>query len=178
MTYPAISLAAILEGEAVYLSAAVLVATGQLHALPVLVSGALGAAAGDQMYFYLLRGRVARWIERWRFIAARHAAVVARVRRHHVPMILAIRFAPGLRIAIAAACAQADVPPLRFSVLNLASAFAWAWLLLAAVVHGGTSVMGRFGLRGPWAAVLPAILILLFVWWLSRQAQQRSVESA
>ena len=48
-------------------------------------------------------------------------------------MILALRFAPGLRIAIAAACAYARVPRAQFSALNLIAAFIWAALLLTLV---------------------------------------------
>jgi hypothetical protein len=37
-------------------------------------------------------------------------------------MVFIIRFAPGLRIALSAACAYADVPPaVTFSVVNMAS---------------------------------------------------------
>ena len=63
----------------------VLVASGQLERWPVLVSGALGAATGDQMYFYALRGRIAGWLTRFqacRRTAGHHrrarAAVIAR----------------------------------------------------------------------------------------------------
>src|SRR4051812_46266916 len=139
--------------------------------VPVLVAGTLGAAMGDQLYFYLFRGRISRWVSRSRFIASRHAAIVERVRRHHIWMILGIRFAPGLRIAIAAACAHANVPPLRFSVLNLISAFVWAVVLLAFVVRGGPAAMNAIGLHGLWAAAVPALLIVLFGWWLARRSQ-------
>ena len=134
--YLAIYLAAIIEGEVVFVAASVLVASGQLHYLAVLVAGALGAATGDQLYFYSLRGRLESWLSRWARLAARHDSIVARVQRHQAWMVLAIRFAPGLRIAIAAACAYAKVPPLRFSLLNLASAFVWATLLLALLLRG------------------------------------------
>ena len=62
---------------------------------PVLVAGALGAATGDQMYFYALRGRIGGWLTRFEPVAARQDAIVARVQRHRALMILALRFAPG-----------------------------------------------------------------------------------
>ena len=169
LSYLGISLAAIVEGEVAYVSAAVLVAAGRLAAVPLVIAGTIGAAMGDQLYFYLLRGRVSRWVNRSRHLASRHAAIAERVRRHHVWMILAIRFAPGLRIAIAAACAHANVPPLRFSLLNLLSAFVWAVALLALVVRGGPAAMNAFGLQGLWAAAIPAVLIVCFGWWLARR---------
>jgi membrane protein DedA with SNARE-associated domain len=174
LAYVAIYLAAIVEGEIVFVTASILVATGQLERLPVLLSGALGAATGDQMYFYALRGRISGWLSRFRPIAARQEAIVARVERHRSLMILALRFAPGLRIAIAAACAYARVPRLQFSVLNLIAAFAWATLLLTLVSHVGPRALGHFGLSGMWSAIVPALLIVLFGWWLGREVKEKS----
>ena len=60
--YIGILVAAIVEGEIAYIAAAALVAQGQLDALGVVVSGAIGAAVGDQIVFYVVRGRLARWM--------------------------------------------------------------------------------------------------------------------
>jgi membrane protein DedA with SNARE-associated domain len=172
LAYAAIYLAAIVEGEAVFVAASVLVASGHLARLPVLMAGALGAATGDQMYFYALRGRLAGWLARVRPIASRQSAIVARVHRHRSLMILAVRFAPGLRITIAAACAYARVPRVQFSVLNLIAAFAWAASLLALVSHVGPGALECVGVRGLWGAIVPAVLIVLFGWWLGRDLRE------
>jgi membrane protein DedA with SNARE-associated domain len=126
----------------------------------------LGGAAGDQFYFYLLRGRVDRWLQRLRPVAARHGAIVDRVRRHETAMVFAIRFAPGLRIALAAACAYARVSPLRFSFVDTLSSFVWAFVLLIFVSRAGPALLEQLGVGGIWAVVLPAIALLAFVWWL------------
>jgi len=169
LAYAAIYLAAIVEGEVMFVAAAVLVAAGQLNALAVMTFGALGAASGDQMFFYAFRGRIAGWLTRSQAIAARHAAIVARVRRRQSLMILAIRFLPGLRIAVTAACAYSDVSPVRFSTLNLISAFAWAALLLTLVSHVGPGVLQYAGIKGIWGAIVPGTLLILFVWWIGRR---------
>jgi membrane protein DedA with SNARE-associated domain len=178
LAYAAIYLAAIVEGEIVFVAASVLVAAGQMHTLPVLIAGALGAATGDQAYFYAFRGRVDRWLAHFRPIADRSEIIAARVQRHRTLMILALRFAPGLRIAIAAACAYARVPPLQFSTLNLLSAFAWATLLLTLVTWIGPVALAHAGLEGIWAAVVPAVLIVVFGWWLARRTRDDSRQSA
>jgi membrane protein DedA with SNARE-associated domain len=170
--YATIFLAAIVEGEVVFVAAAVLVASGHLEQAPVLVAGALGAATGDQLYFYALRGRIDGWLSRFRPVAARSQAIVTRVQRHRSLMIVALRFAPGLRIAIAAACAYARVPALQFSALNLLAAFAWAGGILGIVSHLGPAAAGRLGFRGPVGAAVPAVLIVAFVWWLSRDLRE------
>jgi membrane protein DedA with SNARE-associated domain len=131
--------------------------------------GALGAATGDQLYFYAFRGRIAGWLTRSRRIAARHASIVSRVRRHQSLMVLAIRFLPGLRIAITAACAYGNVSPIRFSTLNLIAAFAWAVLLMTIVSRAGPRAFAYLGIRGTWGAIVPAVLIVMFVWWIARE---------
>ena len=65
LVYLAILLAAAVEGEVAYVAAAALVAHGVLDPAGVIVAGTFGAAIGDQFYFYLLRGRLARWVARF-----------------------------------------------------------------------------------------------------------------
>ena len=168
LAYAAIYFSAIVEGEVVFVAAAVLVAAGKLNPLAVLVLGALGAATGDQMFFYALRGRIAGWLTRSAAIAGRHASIVARVQRHQSLMILAIRFAPGLRIAITAACAYGNVSPVRFSTLNLLAAFAWAAVVLTIVARVGPGALQHAGVTGIWGAVVPGALLVCFGWWLAR----------
>ena len=54
--YAVVFVAAMIEGEAMFAIASVLVAAGRLNPAMVVIFGALGAAAGDQFYFYLFRG--------------------------------------------------------------------------------------------------------------------------
>jgi len=70
-------------------------------------------------------------------------------------MVLMIRFAPGLRIALAAACACVGVPALKFSVLNLLSALLWATSLLVVVAWLGPTFLSQLGLEG-WKGALAA----------------------
>ena len=94
-TYAGIAIAAALEGEVGFVAAATLVSRGYLDPLKVTVAGAIGAAIGDQFYFYLFRGRVSIWLDRIPAIAKRGRALVMKVRRHETLTILIIRFAPG-----------------------------------------------------------------------------------
>jgi membrane protein DedA with SNARE-associated domain len=161
MIYLGILIAAIVEGEVAYVLAATLVSQGRLNPLGVVIAGAAGAALGDQFYFYLLRGRVDRWVNRFQSIARRGQALVTQVRRHEVATVLLIRFAPGLRIALAAACAYAGVPPLRFSLLSIVSSLAWAVGLLALVAWAGPAYLPALGISGWWSALVPALLIVM-----------------
>src|SRR3954468_6764947 len=153
MPYCGILIAAVVEGEIAYISAATLVAHGHLNAMGVLVSGAVGAAIGDQAYFYVFRGRLPRWLARYPSLRKRAEPLVQRVRRHDSIMIFLIRFTPGLRIAIAAACASAGVSARKFSALNLLAAFVWAFALLVLVAWFGPAFLAQFGLAG-WKGAL------------------------
>jgi len=170
--YVAILVAAALEGEIVFVAASALVSQGRLDPIAVALSGAAGACLGDQFYFYALRGRLTRWLDRYPAIARRGARLTRRVRRHETLTILAIRFSPGLRIALSAACAYANVSPVKFSTLNVLSSLAWATLLLGLVAWFGPSFLTRLGLSGWWAVLLPAVLIVVVVRWLARHERE------
>ena len=175
LPYCGVALAAIVEGELTYVAAAALVAEGRLHPLGVMVAGAFGAAIGDQAYFYLFRGRLPQWLARYPSLQRKTAPLVERVRRHAKLMVLLIRFAPGLRIALAAACAAADVPPRTMSVLNLLSAFVWAAALLILVGWLGPAYLAQFGLAG-WRGALAVGLTLLVLFRVLGSYERRAIE--
>ena len=160
-TYWGVLVAAIVEGEIAYIAAAALVAEGHLNPFAVVAAGSLGAAIGDQLFFYALRGRLSRWMARFPSLERKTAPLLDRARRHGSLMVLSIRFAPGLRVALAAACAWIDMPALKFSILNLASAFVWAVALLAIVGWAGPAFFARYGLGGWKGAALAGVALLV-----------------
>ena len=175
--YAGITLAAIVEGEVAYIAAATLVAEGRLHPLPVLIAGALGASIGDQAYFYIFRGRLPRWLARMPSLQVKTARLIARVRRHATLMVLLIRFAPGFRIALAAACAAVDVPPAKFSLLNALSALIWAFTLLVLVAWVGPTYLAQFGLEG-WKGAVAVGLVILTLFKVLGSFERRVIEHA
>jgi membrane protein DedA with SNARE-associated domain len=173
LAYVGVFLAAAVEGEAVFLAASVAVATGRLNAWGVLVAGALGGAAGDQFFFYAVRGRLSPWLDRFPRLTPRRAALQHLVRRFAVPLAAATRFLPGLRIAIPAACADAKMSPYLFSALNLAGAFAWAGAILGLIAWAGPTVLTRFGVGGRVAFAVPVIIVLVLFLALRRVTLDR-----
>jgi membrane protein DedA with SNARE-associated domain len=171
LAYLAVFVATVVEGEVVFVAASVLVHLGKLDPWGVYASAALGGSIGDQLYFYALRGRLHGWLDRFPTWSRRRDLVVARVRRNASAMILACRFLPGLRVAIPAACAYADVSPARFSVLSLTSSLGWAAAIMGFVSWLGPASLSELGLKGWWAPLLPASLVLAFVWWLGRETR-------
>ena len=158
--YLAIMVAAALEGEVTFVAAAALVSQGILSPAAVVVAGAAGAALGDQFYFYALRGPLRRWVLAKPAVAARSERLIGVVRRHDTLMALAIRFAPGLRITLAAACACAGVRPLKLSVLNAIASLAWALSVLSIVAYLGPAVFNGLGISGWWGSLMSAAAIL------------------
>jgi len=158
--YVGLFTAAMIEGEVAYVIAATLVGRGYLDPIGVVIAGAAGASAGDQFYFYLLRGRLRCWLDRFEAVARRGRRLVAAVQRHQVPAVLLIRFAPGLRIALAAACAYSGVSPVRFTILNFISAVCWAVGLLVIIAWLGPTYLASLGISGWWGALVPALVIV------------------
>jgi len=172
LVYLPIFLFAILEGEIYYITMCVAVAAGKLNWAGVLTAGALGGATGDQFWFYLLRRRI-HWLDRYAWMARHRDAVVHRVKDNQNMILVISRFLPGLRTAIPIASAYAGLRPIHFSSLNLVSAFLWASTIMLVVTKLGPGAMEKIGLKGPWGALVPAVLILLFFNWLGRPRKKR-----
>jgi membrane protein DedA with SNARE-associated domain len=172
LVYLSIYIAAIIEGEIYYSKVCADAMMGRLFWPGVLVAGALGGATGDHFWFYVLRGRL-HWLDRFPWLARHHASVRARVHAHETAIILASRFLPGLRTAIPIACAYANVRPLKFSTLNLISAFAWASAIML-FVKTGSKTLTAFGLTAWWGPLIPAVIVVLFFRWLGRPGRRKS----
>jgi membrane protein DedA with SNARE-associated domain len=169
LSYLPIYIAAILEGEIYYSKVSADAVSGKLSWWLVLIAGALGGATGDQLWFYILRRRI-HWLDRFPKLARYRDSVIMHVRMHETGLVLVSRFLPGLRTAIPIACAYAGVAPVKFSTLNLISAFAWAGAIMA-FVKGGSSTLSAFGLNTWWGPFIPALLVILFFRWLSSRPE-------
>lgn len=170
LSYLPIYIAAILEGEIYYSKVCADAMSGKLYWLPVLLAGAFGGATGDQLWFYVMRGRM-HWLDRYPRLRTYREAVSARVHSHETVMVLVSRFLPGLRTAIPIACAYAGVRPLKFSLLNLLSALAWAGSIML-FVKTGSRTLSAFGLTAWWGPLIPAAIVIVFFRWLGRPPKQ------
>src|SRR5262245_50713705 len=158
LSYLAIYVAAIIEGEIYYSKVAADAVAGRLSWPLVLAMGTLGGSTGDQIWFYLLRGRI-HWLDRFPRLSRYRDIVSARVHRNETGLVLVSRFLPGLRTAIPIACAYAGMKPLKFSALNLISAFAWAASIMI-FIKGGSSTLNAFGLNAWWGPFIPALGVI------------------
>jgi len=168
VAYVVISIFAIIEGEIYYSKACADAVSGRLFWPLVLTAGALGGAMGDQLWFYVLRRRI-HWLDRFPWLRKYRDAVMTHVHNSETGLVLVSRFLPGLRTAIPIACAYGGTNPLKFSTLNLISAFAWAATIML-FVKGGSTTLSAFGLDTWWGPFIPALLVIVFFRWLARRS--------
>ena len=171
IAYLAVFLATAVEGEVVFVSACILASLGRLDPFALFVAAALGGSAGDQFFFYALRGRLRGWLSRFPRLLPRQEQIALRVSRHSTGIILACRFLPGLRIAIPAACAYAGVSPVRFTFLSLAGSLAWSGAIVLLVTRESTAALTGIGLGAMSSPIVAGILILGFFVWLGRRSR-------
>jgi membrane protein DedA with SNARE-associated domain len=138
--YFAVLLAAFWEGEATLIAAGVLCGAGYLDWRLTILAGAIGGAAGDQIYFYAAHERAARLVQKSGRLKRWYPKVRQFVLRHGTIAVLLSRFAAGLRITIPLVCATAGMSPRKYSPLNLISAFAWASLWVAISYQAGVKL--------------------------------------
>src|SRR5215510_1333208 len=141
--YFAILFAAFWEGEAVLITAGMLCGAGLLDWRLTILAAALGGSAGDQIYFYAAHERAARAIRKSKRLSRWYPKVSRFVLRHSTLAVLLSRFAAGLRITIPLVCATAGMPAKKYSMLNLASGFAWASFWVAVTYQVGTRLPVR-----------------------------------
>jgi hypothetical protein len=88
----------LLEGETILVLAGLAAERGYLHPFGVVVVASVTAFIGDQILFWLGRWRGPALLARWPSVAAKAGRVHELIERYHLPVIIGMRFAYGLRI--------------------------------------------------------------------------------
>jgi len=124
--YIALALGSAIEGETFVVFAGFAAHRGYLSLpLVILLAGVLNFF-WDQFYFWLGR-RHGRWaLARYPSLAAKTERVLAQLERHHMPLIIGVRFLYGLRVAGPIAIGMSKVSWTRFLSLNLLGAMLWS----------------------------------------------------
>ena len=157
----------LLEGETVVLLAGYAAHRGYLDFAAVVAVAALGAVIGDQAWFVLGRRQGTRLIERRPRLDGKVRRALALIERHSVKILLAMRFAWGLRIALPIAVGMSRIPWQRFLLLNLLSALLWAPLVagtgyvFGAVLARHVTGLHRVEHWGMLAVVMLALIVRL-----------------
>ena len=165
--YAAVAAGTFLEGESVLLVAGAAAARGHL-ALPVVIAiAAFASFLGDQLYFWVGRRYGTALLTRYPSLQPRAARVNGLLERHHLLVILSIRFLYGLRVAGPIALGMSSVSWLQFLLLNGLAALLWA-LIIASLGYGTGHALVHL-LKAVDADELWGLALLLvvgLVWWL------------
>lgn len=157
----------VIPGSVIIIGIAALVPTGTVQMWPLMAAAIGGAILGDGLpYWFGHRYREAilsRWpLDRYPGLVEKSRAFID---RHGGKSILLARFTPGVRGFVPVVAGIAGMPAVRFYLVNIVSAFAWApahilpGMLLGASLALAGAVAGRL-------ALLLVIIVALF-WFLT-----------
>lgn len=176
--YLAVAAGTLTEGESVLLAAAAAAAHGYLQLPLVIAIASICGFLGDQAFFFIGRLYGARVLGRFPSMQPRIGRAQALLERHHVLLILAVRFMYGLRTAGPMAIGMSRVHWLRFLTLNLTGAILWACLVGGVgygLGHGALALLHQTDADELWG--LAAAVLVAAAWWVfsrhHRYAQQR-----
>ncbi|MCC6212284.1 MAG: DedA family protein [Burkholderiales bacterium] len=161
----------LLEGESVLVLAGFAAHRGLLDLSTVIAVAVMGGFLGDQVFFLAGRRYGERLLARFPAQAAPAARAKELLARHHIPVILGVRFLYGLRIVLPFTIGMSGIPVLRFQILNLIGAAIWAGCGAALGYLLGDAVERVLGRLEQYEAILFAVIAAaaLAYWWFSRR---------
>lgn len=124
--YLAVAVGSFFEGEAILLAGSVAAYHGHLLLPVVLLLGALFSFLGDQPYFFGGRRYGPAILARYPSLGSRKDRIDKMLEKHHVLLVLSLRFLYGLRIAGLVALGMSRMSPARFLALDFIGALIWA----------------------------------------------------
>lgn len=157
----------LVPGAAVMLGAGALVALGALELWPTMAWAAAGAIVGDGLSFWVGYRYRSQLLGIWPF--SRFAALIQRgevfFQRHGGKSVVFGRFVGPVRAVIPTVAGMMGMTPLRFAVVNILSALAWApaYILPGVVFGASLELASEVALR-----LVLTVLLLVALLWLSR----------
>ncbi|MBT9568455.1 MAG: DedA family protein [Thiobacillus sp.] len=124
----------VLEGETVLLLAGYAAHRGYLDFAWVVAVAACGAVLGDQFWFVLGRRQGAHAVSRRPWLRDAVQRALDLIERRPMGIVLAMRFAWGLRTALPIAAGMSRLRWQTFALLNVVSALVWAPLVGGSVI--------------------------------------------
>ncbi len=181
--YFAVFFGTLVEGETILLAAGFAAHRGLLDWRLVVALAFAGGCLGDLLAFLLGRWRGAAIMARFPSIARRAPRLLALLERHHVGLIVGVRFIYGARIAGPLVIGASGVPLARFAALNALGAALWASAVGGAGYYFGAALAAVLAdVKRIEQAVLAAMLgagALFWLWrWRNSAARRRDDDGA
>ena len=152
-------LGSVVPGSALIVAVAALIPTGTVKMWPLMVAAIVGAILGDGLPYWLGHHYRQTILGRWPL--DRYAGLVdksrAFIHRHGGKSIFLARFTPGVRGFVPVVAGMMAMPPGRFYLVNVLSAFAWA----PAHILPGMLLGASLSLAGAAAGRLALLLVLV-----------------
>lgn len=172
--YLAVLIVTFIEGETIVILAGLAAHLGYLELYWVIVAAVTGSFSGDQFWYYIGRHWGPKVIAKrlsWQEGAQK---VYTLLHRHQYWLILTFRFYYGLRNVTPFVVGAANVPRLRFFLLNLVGAIVWA-IVFAYVGYllGEASKLFIADFKRYGLTVLGALLIVGLGIWLTTLIRHR-----
>jgi len=168
----------ILEGELGLVMAGVLSHTGDMNPYLAIFIGGLGGFVGDQIYFYI--GRYNKKYIHKKFEKQRRKFAIAHLllKKYGWPIIFIQRYLYGLRTVIPMSIGLTRYPALKFAIINLLSAWAWAAItILPAYIFGEEILKVLDYIKHHWYFALPVAGIFLgSIWYFFYKVEQKVIE--
>lgn len=162
----------LIPGVIILFAFGTLVGAGILPVVPVLLWAFAGAVLGDQVSFWLGWNLKERLWQIWPL--SRYPQFVGKSERffnkYGAASVFIGRFIGPIRPVIPAMAGMSNMPPLRFTLVNLSSAALWspAYMLPGAVLGASMQVAGAVAAKMAILMMLIAGLSYLWVWGSSR----------
>lgn len=174
--YFAVLLGTMLEGESILLAAGFACHQGLMSLPIVFILAVTGATLGDLTAFALGRWQGRALISRFACLHNAVPKVTRLLERYDTPIILAIRFLVGLRMAGPVIIGTTRISAKRFAWLNLLGALIWATLILSLGFSLGLMLKSLItDVKQHEEAILLALFSLVIpcsVWLVARHRQK------
>ncbi|MGV3655130.1 MAG: DedA family protein [Noviherbaspirillum sp.] len=170
--YLALAAGILLEGETALLIAGIAASQGYLGLPTVMLVAAAAGFFGDQCCFAAGRRFGPGLLARNASLQSKALRVETLLQRHHVPVILSLRFLYGLRTAALLAIGASRISWPRFMLLNLISVIVWAGTIGGAAYVFGRALeplVGYVGEYGAWIGVGSLLALSLWLAWGRRR---------
>lgn len=174
--YVAVGAGALLEGEASLALGGFAAYRGHLALPQVILVATIATFLGDQIYFHLGRRYGTALLARFPSLQSRAARAKPLLQRHHLPLMLSIRFMYGLRTPGLIAMGMCSMPPLRFLALSLMTAALWAVGIVGAGYAFGRTIEQVLENLAYYQFWLAGALLLGASVWLLRIRRARAAE--
>ena len=169
--YFAVALGSFLEGEAVLLAGSLAAYQGHLSLPVVMGIATMASFAGDLPYFFAGRRYGPRVLQKFPSFQRKKDSLEKVMRKHHVVLVLSLRFLYGMRIAGLLALGMSKISAWRFLFLDFIGAIVWSAGICAAG-YGAGGLFRRLlnkGATSEQVTLIAAILAGSLILWIARR---------